>query len=437
MGNFVIKLTNGDVFRATSGLPGVWGFALRLGMADMTSPREIAQDVLTRCVDGNPPAELPQNLLEDPDGQALFGTLIEGLADRFEPALCDLYVRLMAKPVADAVGGVDAGALVERYQRVRQVRPVASEPEQVYVLSRVTLGADVAITSVLLDAVRRRFRRARIALVGPRKNFELFAGDPRVRHVPLNYRRGSLRERLAVYSELKELMAAPGSILIDPDSRLTQLGLLPVCPEERYYFFESRAYGGDSHRTLMELAASWAGETLGVNGARPLLALNTQALPISPSLPYITASFGVGENPAKRMADPFEEQLLALLARCGLPLFVDRGAGGEEAERVRRAAERSGAQLRFWDGSFAGFAGLIAGARLYVGYDSAGQHAAAACGIPLVSIFTGFPVPRMLERWKPAGDLSRVIRVDSPNPDVAEVLSLVQAAIQGLGLMVS
>ena len=99
----------------------------------------------------------------------------------------------------------------------------------------------------------------------------------------------------------------------------------------------------------------------------------------------------MGENPAKRIADPFEEQLLALLAGTGLPLCIDKGAGGDEAERVDRAVARSGAAVTFWEGSFAGFASIIAGSRLYVGYDSAGQHVAAACGVPLISVFAGFP----------------------------------------------
>jgi ADP-heptose:LPS heptosyltransferase len=115
----------------------------------------------------------------------------------------------------------------------------------------------------------------------------------------------------------------------------------------------------------------------------------------------IAVSLGVGENPAKRIPDPFEERLLALLGEGGRPLWIDRGAGGDEAARVTRAAERSGARAKFWDGSFAGFAGIIAASRLYVGYDSAGQHAAAACGVPLICIFAGFPVPRMFHRWRP------------------------------------
>ncbi|SPF49145.1 ADP-heptose:LPS heptosyltransferase-like protein (fragment) [Candidatus Sulfopaludibacter sp. SbA4] len=81
----------------------------------------------------------------------------------------------------------------------------------------------------------------------------------------------------------------------------------------------------------------------------------------------------------------------------------------------------------FWDGSFAGFAAIIAGARLYVGYDSAGQHVAAECGVPLVSIFAGFPVPRMFDRWRPTGDRCHVIRVD--RPDIRKVLAQVAAVV--------
>ena len=80
-----------------------------------------------------------------------------------------------------------------------------------------------------------------------------------------------------------------------------------------------------------------------------------------------------------------------------------------------------------WEGSFAGFASLIAGSRLYVGYDSAGQHVAAACGVPLISIFAGFPSPRMFARWRPTGAGAAVIRVDRPDP--AETIERVKQAV--------
>ena len=352
--------------------------------------------MLARAIAGDPPAELPRELLQDACGQALFGILAEGLADRFEPALCEVYVDLFAP----AIPGADAA----RYRRVRVPRAVTVEPRTVFVLSRVTLGADVAVTSVLLDAAKQRFPHARIVFVGPSKNRQLFAADPRIAHAEVAYRRGTLQERLAVRRDLETLLAAPDAITIDSDSRLTQLGLLPVCPEDRYHLFESRAYGGTTGASLPQLAAAWAEETFGIAGAKPYVAL--AGAPAHRGV--VAVSLGVGENPAKRLPDPFEENLLTLLAEAGAEICIDKGAGGEEAARVERAVARSGVHATFWDGSFAGFAAIIAAARLYVGYDSAGQHVAAAAGVPLVSIFAGFAAPRMFERWRPAGTVIRV-----------------------------
>jgi ADP-heptose:LPS heptosyltransferase len=416
-----------------------------------TSCSEIARRTLEECLAGRVP-EFPAALAEDESGEALFGVLVEGLADRFEPALCEAYVKLFSQAIAQ-VAGLEAAWLQERYGRVRRARqwpafrgagpsacngralasvrggedPAVAGQEAcstVYVLSRVTLGADIAVTSVLMAAAKQRFPNAEIVFVGPRKNYGLFAGDPRIRHAEIRYQRGGLRQRLATWEDLKRLLADPDCLVIDPDSRLTQLGLLPVCDEDRYCFFESRAYGGASASALPELAAQWAAETLGVAGAEPYIALADPPAKGN----RIAVSLGVGENPAKGLPDPFEEDLLRLLASAGAPLCIDKGAGGEEAARVERAAARSGAKAEFWEGSFAGFAGIIAGSRLYVGYDSAGQHVAAACGVPLVSVFAGFPAPRMFDRWRPAGERCHVIRVDEPRVD--ETLALVRDAVE-------
>jgi ADP-heptose:LPS heptosyltransferase len=383
--------------------------------------------VLAECVAGHPPKKLPRSLVEEACAQALFGTLVEGLADRFDPALCDAYAQLFAQALCHADGSLDPMSLVARYERVRQPRPVGGRPQRVFVLSRVTLGADVAITSVLLAAAKQRFPNAEIVFVGPGKNQELFASDPQIKHAPLEYRRGSLADRLSAAGELKQLVGQPGSIVIDPDSRFTQLGLLPVCAEENYYFFESRAYRSSSDRNLPELTAEWACETFGIGDVKPYISLPHT----TEKTPTIAVSFGVGENPAKRIPDPFEEELLRVLCETGLSLAIDKGAGGAEGERVERAIAASGVPASVWDGSFAGFAEIIAASRLYVGYDSAGQHVAAACGVPLVSIFAGFPVPRMFARWRPTGQGCHVIQVDRPDPD--ETLGRVREALVGRG----
>ena len=366
-----------------------------------TSCSDLARAVLADCIAGRAPERLPNQLADPACAHDLFGILAEGLGDRFEPALCDVYARLFAQAIPDADP--------ERYFRVRVPRPVGFEPRRVFVLSRVTLGADIAVTSVIMDAAKRHWPDAEIVFVGPAKNWELFGG----RHAPLTYRRDAY---LDVWRELQSIVG--DDLVLDPDSRLTQLGLLPVGGEDRYHFFESRSYGGDTDRSLSQLAAEW----MGVPEARPYLAIRRHGV-----TPAIAVSLGVGENPSKRLPDPFEEQLLALLAQHG-PLKVDRGAGGEEAARVERAVQRAGVAVEFWDGSFAGFAQHIANASLYVGYDSAGQHAAAALGVPLICIFAGFPTVRMFHRWRPVAPNATVIRVD--DADVETILARVESALR-------
>lgn len=408
-----------------------------------TSPEELAAALLGECLRGEAiSTRLIDQLAEEalsPDEatgreatRALFTGLVEPLADRFEPRLCEAYVRIFSRVLERADPEWRAAELAGRYDRVRRFRrfdAAAGAPERVYVLSRVTLGADVAVTSVMLDAAKKRFPGAEIHFVGEQKAWELFAGDRRLAHLPVAYgRRATLRERLAAGRALREPLATPGAIVIDPDSRLSQLGLLPLCDEQRYYFFESRAYGRDGGESLSRLAMRWAAEVFGVADAVPYIAPLGEDEPFEPG---IAVSLGVGENPAKRLAEPFEERLLAGLVRKGLPLMVDRGAGGEEAERVDRALAAlgpPGRRVRTWGGSFAGFARRIARSRLYVGYDSAGQHVAAACGVPRVSVFAGYLCERMFLRWQPTGRGPAVV-VAAEGADIERVLAQVLAGV--------
>jgi hypothetical protein len=377
-----------------------------------TSAERIAQELLEHCLDSRPwPDHLLQDLIAQGGDRELFRIVVEHLGDLFEPRLCMTYAELFSEVIARKIPGQHPGHLAARYGRVRKPRSFDRDPasiQNVFVLSRVTLGADVAITSVVLDGAKRRFPHAAIWFAGPTKSWELFAGDPRLRHLPIAYgRSGSIDDRLSVWPQLRAAVSLPHSIVIDPDSRLTQLGLLPICPEEDYYFFESRSYGADGHDVLSYLAERWVADTFGVEDARAYIATG-----VEPASGFATTvSFGVGENPSKRVADPFETEALRRLPR---PILIDKGAGGEEAERVERAvAEVDGEGITMWDGSFASFAAQIQRSRLYVGYDSAGGHVAAACGVPMISIFAGAVSQRMYERWRPnhRGD-SYIIRPD-------------------------
>ena len=369
-----------------------------------TNSEAIARRLLACCLDQHPwPAHLVDDLLASGGDRELFRIVVERLADLFEPRLCRVYAELFCDVIARRTG-LHATHLLARYERVREARVLDRAPSSirnVFVLSRVTLGADVAVTSVVLDAAKKRFPHAVIRFAGPAKNWEMFAADPRLRHLPVAYgRSGTVDDRIAVWPQLREAVSLPDSIVIDPDSRLTQLGLLPVCPEEDHYFFESRSYGAATTDPLAVLTSRWAEETFGVPAARPYICTGIDA-----SKYACTVSFGTGENPAKRVPDPFEQEVLRRLPR---PLLIDKGAGGEEAERVERVLARIGAKagregIAMWDGSFAGFAAHIQRSKLYFGYDSAGGHVAAACGVPMISVFAGAVSERMFERWRPTG----------------------------------
>jgi hypothetical protein len=240
-----------------------------------TSAEILAQDLLDHCLEARP---WPENLLADliacGGDRELFRIVVERLADLFEPRLCSVYAELFSEVIARRAG-LHAQHLVARYNRVRRPRVLDRDPdsiENVFVLSRVTLGADVAVTSVILDAAKQRFPSATIWFTGPKKSWELFAADSRLRHLPVAYGRGgTIDDRLSVWPQLREAVCVPHSVIIDPDSRLTQLGLLPICREEDYYLFESRSYGGDSDAPLTVLARRWVAETFGVAQARPYI----------------------------------------------------------------------------------------------------------------------------------------------------------------------
>ena len=351
----------------------------------------ICNDLLECCLSGEEwSADLLERAIAVEDGRALLSIVVERLGDLFEPRLCEVYARLFTEVIERV-----APDLGPRVRRARVGPGPPASIDRVYVLSRVTLGADVAVTSVMLDAAKRRYPDAEIVFAGPRKSYEMFECDPRIRHLPTPYARaGSLRDRLRASASLW----IGDGIVIDPDSRLTQLGLISICDDDRYFFFESRSYGGDENERLPALAARWARETFGVEDARPFIA----PVAAAGEAADVTVSLGVGANPNKRLGDGFERELFRILA--GRSVLADKGGSGEERERVERAILPG---MRTHEGAFAPFAAEIARSKLFIGYDSAAGHVASACGVPLISIFAGAVSERMFERWRPNGEVIR------------------------------
>jgi ADP-heptose:LPS heptosyltransferase len=415
--------------------------------------------------------------------QALFPGLIERLNDSFDPAACDLYDRIFAQVIDyyrrfpqarlpqarefdEALRGfglMNEADLLARKSSILNPRSSILDPQssilKVLLLSRVTIGADVAVTSVIIAKLRALLPRAEFVLLGPAKLRELFGGDGRVRIREIKYERGGgALSRLMSWIDVVEAardeisgLQADEFLLIDPDSRLTQLGLLPLLEDERkYLFFESRSYQvlqdidesnpqsqSPNPQSIGQLASCWANEVFGVTGETfPYVALPDEhrnfGLRVVEKLrragaSRITAvSLGVGGNQSKRVSEEFEIGLVNQLINEST-LILDKGATGEEREQINiivaklRAAGRavveidesgrSGAISRekieadavTWDGGIGAFAGLIAASDRYVGYDSAGQHIAAALGVPTLTIFVNSSSPTFAERWRPYG----------------------------------
>lgn len=430
---------------------------------------------------------------------AVFASIVERLADSFEPSAVTLYNRLFAQliqfcrqsPQGRALDeelrrfGLDSeGDFVTRAEQLRHVRRRNRDGEpdrfvkRVLVLSRVTIGADVAITSLIIARLKSEFPDADIVLVGNPKAAELFGGDPRICFAEVRYRRaGTLTERLLTWLEVLHCVRSSIDglrdeeyLIVDPDSRLTQLGLLPLLTpaapytdtapsgkarlRDNYVFFPSREFGNTSTDSLSRLTLLWL-KVVFADGAyaTPLLGLRDEDLGWAAGLvnrmrrcdtrPVVAVNFGVGENPLKRVSDEFEKQLICRLLEEGAKIILDKGAGEAELKRadtvIRKAkriayqgravkvvevdetrienllqADTIDADVFVWNGRIGLLAALISKSDLYVGYDSAGQHIATALGVPCIDVFAGYSSPRMLDRWRPMGTAeARVIPFDT------------------------
>lgn len=401
------------------------------------SPEDLALELLNQCLRGNDyspdllRALVRMALSADEDtartaSHALFGTVVEPLADLFEPCLVDCYASLFSEVIEMALPGLRRRDLVARFRVIRQPRKFAGDADRVrrvVVLSRVTLGADAAITSQFLDAAKRAFPKAQTVFAGPGKNYELFAADSLVEHFEIPYpRAGTLAGRLSVFEKMRTAFSDEATVVLDTDSRLTQLGLLPVCAGKNCYLFESRGAGEYGAESLGTLAQAWLRKTFSVE---------TQSYVAPPQGELradITVSLGVGENPAKRIRGDFEAEWMRLLAATGKTVLVDRGGSAEEASRVDKAIAGL-PNVSTWTGAFAPFAAAIANSSLYCGYDSAGQHVAAAAGVPLIAVFAGYPHERFRARWTPFGK-SAIKVISAEGKSSRDVLRRITAALK-------
>lgn len=409
---------------------------------------------------------------------ALFGIIIERLCDDFEELQTETYNRLISQ-VVGFLRKLPDGLELDRelkefqlfteeqlYQRIESIRlspdekiPTSLQPTKVIILSRITIGADVAITSVICQRVARAFPNAGIAIVGHSKLKQVFSDASGVRIHKLHYaRRGGLLERFLVWLDLlKEIRNEIGALetgeylVLDPDSRLTQLGVLPLVQAGNYRFFNSRGkVGYPAKASISELTNLWLDNILGhdefcfpmvwpEHAALLQAAKLRNAIDPQSRLNLISINFGVGGNPRKLVEGSFETELvLALLNEPDNRILLDLGFGDEEksrSETILSTAEQAGypVQELAFDSlseiapktrlvgvqcSVAEIAALISNSDEFVGYDSACQHIAAAEGVKTYTVFAGTNNVRFIRRWHACGpSRSEILYVDTLSKD--------------------
>lgn len=410
----------------------------------------------------------------------LFSRLIERLNDAFEPEYCALYDRVFAQVIEfyrmrnpgfdeclRRFGLRDEADLLARRARLASGAPATADWQRVrkvILLSRVTLGADVAVTSVVMAAARQFLPEAELVLIGSGKLDQLFGGNPRVRIREVAYERGgSLASRLSAWPAVISAIElerkgydATEVCIIDPDSRLTQLGMLPVTEHDAgYFFFESRSCRQPGLSRLSQLTEHWIRRLFGTEErVFPFIAAPQKEQTAGQEIALrlrrggaghlVCVSFGTGGNARKRLADPFEAELLNGLLTDST-LILDKGGSEEERIQINRlveglrsrsrtvvevdednlseklANEAIHADVLTWQGGIGVLAGLTGASDEFIGYDSAGQHIAAALGVPTLTVFVNSGSGLFAERWHPHGPGQiRVLKIEPDEEELTE-----------------
>ncbi|KHE91246.1 MAG: hypothetical protein K8F52_00815 [Candidatus Scalindua rubra] len=394
---------------------------------------------------------------------ATFKAIIEPLNDSFNAVDRDVYYEIFSY-VIQLIRGLPEAVHIDRtlktfglftqqdlLDRVRDLilsdkvgQAQIHNAKKVFIISRVTIGADVAITSIIIERSKIIFPNARILFLANRKNYELFGGDETIQIIPLDYqRRGGLISRLESWLEaLKNInretkdMEPCEYVIIDSNSRITQLGLLPLVSKDTGYFlFEPLAHAGEETRKLGEDVNEWLNKAFGCaikDFTYPRLNVparyNENAKEFYQKLvknngSTVTVNFGVGGNDDKRISEDFEFEVVLHLIEQGAKVTLDEGFGEDEIGKTDRIIDRlkacgktimrinedlafiAGAEpdLITYKGGIGQFAALISQSQFYVGYDSMGQHVAAALEIPELVVFNGYPSEKFSRKWHPYG----------------------------------
>lgn len=404
--------------------------------------------------------------------RSLFGGIVEPLNDAYSEPLRLAYYRTFAQvinfcrhtPEGTALDqqlaafGLDtARDLEERTLRIRQPRRLSAEDcaqvRQVFVLSRVTLGAEIALTSLVFAKALQAFANAEIVFIGSNTAFSLFADNPRLRLAATAYeRKGGLTGRLNTWLELLATLRAaisdPSHIVIDADTRLSQIGLLPLLDDDqRYYFFDPTLR---AEQQLADALSGWLEATFveaTAAGRNPAALTGKLFLPsadhdvaramLAPFTPSTTSTqsadgdstligihLGTGGATDKMLSPEFETSLILQLLQAGATVLLYKGVDTQEEQRSTALLTALGEHgvntvevsevsttpdavnnprvIAFAGTRIGVSAALLAACQHIICYSSSSKHIAGALGVPVSVIFVRDAAH--VDRWVPRSD---------------------------------
>ena len=383
----------------------------------------------TMCFDHN-------NTLARQANTALYQQIILPLCDDFTTQSAHLSLLILATFIQQKANTIDKESrqaldreglhttdqLLARLYRIFNNTALTIEHQQqiqkICILSRVTIGADISITSIIIQRLHQQFPKIPITIIGPAHLPQLF-NYPFLHHCPFEFiRNQSDYSQPGHWIHLQQLISKEQHhlqqqefLLIDPDTRISQLGLLPLAPEQSTKVLPSRIDQTKPY-SLSEITNSWLDSLLQTTAyIYPALAIQSSVPPVKNTDFTIVINFGVGQDLRKRVSLQFEKELiLALIQQGESRIILDSGQGMDELDQAHTIEDFIKKQAGFIKSphsfqriqdSISVLASHIQQAHLFIGYDSCSGHIATACQIPSIICFKGAPNPRFYDRWLP------------------------------------
>ncbi len=294
--------------------------------------------------------------------------------------------------------------------------PQPSRVARLLVVRTDRLG-DMALTTAALQDLREHFRKAEITVLAPAAPLALLEAHPAVdRLVPLTGA-GLPRDlvgRFDLAIDFTPDESLRGGFLVARSRAPFRAGFAAA---GRQAFFNLKSPRAARERHILDLNRDLVA-SLGAapRAERPALyvrpeekgAAQARLAALGAAAPRVAVHPG-GHYPSQRWSPECYAELVAgLTARRGAACIVLAGPGEEDL--ARRVCAATPDALAAGPQSVRGLMALVASCDLFVGNNSGPLHAAAALGIPTVSVM-GPTDPR---RFSPRGPADRILRRDLP-----------------------